>query len=313
MTEHTFQRRALKLRARRTFFRFLRPCLACTFLLIALSLLARVFSVVSGGTLFYTFLPQWQFPVDTGIWRADPTAMTNLLDLLGLGELGSLGGIVFSLRLDGLEQVLVLPVAWRQVITLVVVQVIVLLVTSPLLYGVLAQYRGMLEGRPRPVRGVFRWYSDLRLTAKALAVQVILNLWRLLTMLLCVLPGIVCSVLGNESGSMALLLLALPLTIAGLVVSYCLYLLLLPASYVLARSPEVSVGQAFSRGLALLGGRQGAYCKLNLSFLPWHILGMLFYGIPNLFVIPYVQMSNFLFLDPPPAPEDLGPGGSRTL
>ena len=65
MTEHTQQRRALKLRARRTFFRFLRPCLACTFLLIALSLLARVFSVVSGGTLFYTFLPQWQFPVDS--------------------------------------------------------------------------------------------------------------------------------------------------------------------------------------------------------------------------------------------------------
>ena len=40
---------------------------------------------------------------------------------------------------------------------------------------------------------------------------------------------------------------------------------------------------------------------------------MFFYGIPNLFVIPYVQMSNFLFLDPPPAPEDLGPGGPRTL
>ena len=84
-----------------------------------------------------------------------------------------------SVDVSFISLTLVLPVAWRQVITLVVVQVIVLLVTSPLLYGVLAQYRGMLEGRPRPVRGVFRWYSDLRLTAKALAVQVILNLWRL--------------------------------------------------------------------------------------------------------------------------------------
>ena len=313
MTEHTFQRRALKLRARRTFFRFLRPCLACTFLLIALSLLTKVFSIVSGGTLFYTLLPQWQFPVDSGIWRADPTAMTNLLDLLDRGEMGSLGGIVFSLRLDGLEQVLVLPVAWRQVITLVVVQAVVLLVTAPLLYGVLGQYRGMLEGRPRPVRAVFRWYADLRLTAKALAIQVILNLWRLLTMLLLALPGLVCAVLGNETGSAAFLLLSLPLTIAGLVASYCLYLLLLPASYVLARSPEVSVGQAFSRGLALVGGRLGAYCKLNLSFLPWYVLSMLLYGVPDLFVIPYVQMSNFLFLDPPPAPEAPGADGPMPL
>lgn len=313
MTERTFQRRALKLRAKRTFFRFARPCLSCTLLLIALSLAARLFSLAGGGSLFYTLLPQWQFPVDTGVWRADPTAMTNLLDLMGLGAMGSLGGVVFSLRLEGAELVLVLPVAWRQVLNLAVVQAAVLLVTSPLLYGVLAQFRRILEGRPMPTRALFRWYADLHLAAKALAVQVILNLWRLLTALLCVLPGLVCAVLGNESDSVALLLLSLPLTIAGVVASYCLYLLLLPASYVLARSPEVSVGQAFSRGLALVGGRLGAYCKLNLSFLPWYVLSMLLYGVPDLFVIPYVQMSNFLFLDPPPAPEAPGPDGPMPL
>lgn len=304
MMEHPLQRRAVKLRAKRTFFRFLRPCLVCTFLLIALSLTARIFSVVSGGTLFYTLLPQWQFPVATGIWKADPTAMTNLLDLMGLGRLGDLGGIVLALRLDDLEQVLVLPVAWHQVANMVIIQAVVLLVTAPLLYGVLRQYRSILEGRPLPIRAIFQWYADLRLTGKALAVQVILNLWRLVTILLCALPGLFCAVAGNASQNISLLLLATPLTVAGMVVSYCLYLLLLPASYVLARSPEISVGQAFSQGLALLGGRQGEYCKLNLSLLPWHILGMFFYGVPNLFVIPYVQMSNFLFLDPPPEPED---------
>ena len=53
MTEYpSQQRRALKFRAKRTFFRFLRPCLVCTFLLIALSLIAQLFSVVSGGTFF---------------------------------------------------------------------------------------------------------------------------------------------------------------------------------------------------------------------------------------------------------------------
>ncbi|WP_297716680.1 hypothetical protein [Intestinimonas sp.] len=304
MTEHPFQRRVLKLRAKRTFFRFLRPCLICTFFLLILSMTAQFFSMASGGTLFYTFLPQWQFPVATGVWRADATAMTNLLALMGLGDLGSLGGVIFALRLDELGQVLVLPVAWKQVIDLVVIQAVVLLVTAPLLYGVLGQYRSLLEGRPLPLRAIFRWYADLRLTVKALAVQVILNLWRLVTILLCALPGIFCAVAGNEGGNMSLLLLAMPLSIAGMVVSYCLYLLLTPATYVLVRSPELSVGQAFSRGLALLGGRQGEYCKLNLSFLLWHLLGAFLYGAPNLFVVPYVQMSNFLFLDPPPEPEE---------
>ena len=57
MTEYpSQQRRALKFRAKRTFFRFLRPCLVCTFLLIALSLIAQLFSVVSGGTFFYTIM-----------------------------------------------------------------------------------------------------------------------------------------------------------------------------------------------------------------------------------------------------------------
>ena len=198
MTEYPVrQRRALKLRAKRTFFRFLRPCLVCTFLLIALSLAAQLFSVVSGGTFFYTVMDVRQFPMSTGIWKADADAMTSLLTLMGLGKLGDLGGLVFSVRYDDLGQVLVFPLAWRQVVNVVVIQGIVLLVTAPLSYGVLSQYRGLLEGRVRPGRALFGWYADLRLTAKALAVQVVLTLWRLVSTLLCLLPGILCAAVGT--------------------------------------------------------------------------------------------------------------------
>ena len=307
MTEYPVrQRRALKLRAKRTFFRFLRPCLVCTFLLIALSLAAQLFSVVSGGTFFYTVMDVRQFPMSTGIWKADADAMTSLLTLMGLGKLGDLGGLVFSVRYDDLGQVLVFPLAWRQVVNVVVIQGIVLLVTAPLSYGVLSQYRGLLEGRVRPGRALFGWYADLRLTAKALAVQVVLTLWRLVSTLLCLLPGILCAAVGTLTpNGQIMVLLSSPLLLLGLVAGYYLYVLLLPARYVLARDPSCSVPEAFSNGVSLLAGRRLEYFKLNLSFLPWHIISMLLYGIPDLFVIPYVEMSNFLFLDPPPVPENL--------
>ncbi len=307
MTEHpSQQRRTLKFRAKRTFFRFIRPCLVCTFFLILLSLLAQLFSVVSGGTFFYTIMDVRQFPMSTGIWKADATAMTNLLALLGLERLGDLGGLVFSIRYEDVGQVLVFPVAWRQVVDVVIIQGIVLLVTAPLSYGVLSHYRGFLEGRVRPFRALFGWYVDLRLTAKALAVQVILTVWRLLATLLCLLPGMFCVVAGSiVPNGKIILLLSSPVLLLGLLAGYYLYVLLLPARYVLARDPATSVPQAFSKGLGLLAGRHLEYFKLNFSFLPWHIISMLLYGVPDLFVIPYVEMSNFLFLDPPPVPENL--------
>ena len=307
MTEYpSQQRRALKFRAKRTFFRFLRPCLVCTFLLIALSLIAQLFSVVSGGTFFYTIMDIRQFPMATGIWKADANAMTNLLALMDLGRLGDLGGVVFSVRYDDVGQVLVLPVAWRQVVNVVIVQGIVLLITAPLSYGVLSQYRGFLEGQVRPSRAILGWYTDLRLTAKALAVQVVLTVWRLMATLLCLLPGVFCAVAGTivPSGEI-MLLLSGPVLLLGVLAGYYIYMVLLPARYVLARDPDTSIRQAFSRGMELLAGRRLAYFKLNLSFLPWHVVAMFFYSVPNLFVIPYVEMSNFLFLDPPPEPEVL--------
>ena len=300
------QRKALKFRAKQAFFRFLRPCLVYTLLLIALSLIAQIFSVVSGGTFFYTMMDVRQFPMSTGIWKADANAMTNLLALLGLERLGDLGGVVFSIRDDNLGQVLVLPVAWRQVVNVVVIQGIVLLITAPLSYGVLGQYRGFLEGRARPGRAVFAWYADLRLTAKALAVQVVLTVWRLLATLLCLLPGIFCAVAGSivPNGEL-LLLLSSPVLLLGLLAGYYLYVILLPARYVLARDPGTTVSQAFSGGMELLAGRHLEYFKLNLSFRPWRVLSMFLYSVPDLFIIPYVEMTKFLFLSPPPAPESL--------
>ena len=141
MNGPTLTRRILKARAKRTIARFSRPCIAAACLLLAFTVLARAFSVYAGGALYYLMLDIRQFPMETGLWRADPTLMTTLMSMLGLERLGDLGGMVFALSDAVSGLVIVLPVAWRQLINLVVIQGIVFLVTVPLQYGVLTQFR----------------------------------------------------------------------------------------------------------------------------------------------------------------------------
>ena len=224
--------------------------------------------------------------------------------MLGLERLGDLGGMVFALSDAVSGLVIVLPVAWRQLINLVVIQGIVFLVTVPLQYGVLTQFRSILEGRPAPFRSVLRWYLDLHLTGKALAVQVLLTLWQWAARLVCMVPGLLCLIAGSAfPNGEWMLLLSSSLSILGMLGGYYLYMLLLPARYLLAQSPGLSVRQALSRGFRLLTGRRGDYFKLNLSFLPLQVLSMVLWNIPNLYLVPYMELSNYLFLDPPPDPE----------
>lgn len=293
MNMNNIDRRALKYQAKQTFLRFMRPCALCACLLLCFSMLAQVFIVYTNGALFTFYLDVLQFPMQTGVWKADPTLMGNLLAMVGLEELGDLGGLVFALRDDVAGQVLVMPVAWRQLMKIALIQSLVFLVSVPLQYGVLTQLRQVLEGRPQPLRRLFDWYLDLRLAAKAMAVQIVLSLWRILASTLCALPGILCMLSETES----LILLSPLLSLLGLAAAYALYTMLLPAQYLLARSPELSVGRAVSQGVRLLDGRRMEYFKLNLSFLPWQVLSTFLFNVPSLFVVPYVELSNYLFLD----------------
>lgn len=298
-------RRALKYRAKQTFFRFIRPCVLAAFFLLCFSMLTQVFLSFSGGMLYYDVLDIRQFPLETGIWRATSDVMTNLLTVItGDGRQGMWGGLVFAVRDSAAGSVLVMPVAWRQLMDLVIVHAIVFLLSAPLEFGILNQFRRILEHRPQRLRHLFAWYANPRLTGKSLAVQAVLGLWRLLVSVLCMTPGLFCMLMGDTLPNNDFLLLLAPvLSLLGALLSIYLYSLLLPARYVLAQHPEYSLGQVFSSGLQLLAGRRAEYFKLNLSFLPWQLISVFLWGIPSLFVIPYVELTNYLFLDPPPQPE----------
>lgn len=291
------RRRELKFHARQLFFRYRRPCLVAALLLLCVSFLAQFFSAYTGGALFYTFMDVQQLPLDTGLWLAQPEIMENLMSTMGLQGLGNWGGLLLTLRYDPAGMVVVLPLAWRQLLNLVVVNAVVLLVTSPLEFGVLAQLRRVMEGRPQRLHRLFDWYLDLRLTGKALAVQVVLTLWRVVTALVCALPGLLCLVAGTAlPNGESLLFLSTVLSVLGMLAAYGCYTLLLPARFLLAASPKLSARQALSQGLALTRGRRIEYCYLNLSFLPWTLVSRFFRGVPDLYVYPYTVLTNYLFL-----------------
>lgn len=291
-------RRALKRQAKNVFFQYAVPCVLGAFLLLSVTALTQIFSMVTGGGLYYTWLDTRQFPVESGVWQAGPELMEALLATVGLGEeLSRLGGLVFSLRYEGL--VLVLPLGWVQLIKILGIQALILLITAPLQMGVANQFYRILSGRPGTTRQILGWYSDLRLSGKALAVQVGLAVWRFVTSVACMAPSLLCLAVGSGSPHGEILIVLAPvLSLLGALGGFYLYLLLLPARYVLARSPQCSVPEAFSQGLRLLSGRQGAYLMLNLTLLPWQFASLFLWNIPSLFVIPYRELSNFLFLNP---------------
>lgn len=290
-------RRALKLQARQTFFLYRRPCLLCAFLLLCVSLAAQFFTAYSGGALFYAFLDVRQLPLDTGLWLAGPELMSSLMTTMGLQDLGGWGGVLLTLRYEPMGAVMVLPLAWQQLLRMAAVNAAALVVTAPLEYGVLAQLRWVLEGRPQRPVSLFGWYADLRLTRKALGVQAALALWRLLTTLLCAAPGFLCLAAGTAlPGGESLMLLSTVLSLLGMAAAYGCYTVLLPARYLLAASPERTVRAALVQGFRLAQGRRMEFFLLNLSFLPWYLAAQFLYSVPLLYAYPYSVLSIYLFL-----------------
>ena len=298
------RRRALKLQARQLFFRYRRPCLLAALLVVCLSLLAQTFSAVAGGALYYDFLDVRQLPLGTGLWLADAGLMGELLSTMGLpAAQGAWGGLIFTLRYQPLGVVLVLPLAWRQLLDFLVVQAVVLAVTAPLECGALAQLRRTMDGRPQRLPHLFRWYADPRLTLRSVGLQLLLGAWKGLTALVCAAPGLACLILGAALPEREeLLLLSSLLSLLGLLAAYGCYVLLLPARFLLAADPSLSLRQALSQGLARTAGRRLEFVALNLSFLPWHLLSFFLYSAPQLYAWPYSALSSFLFLEQRPQP-----------
>lgn len=292
----------LKLQAKQTLGHNSKSLFVIGGVLVVLMMLVFLIQALFGGLMAYMPLNLEQFPMQTGMWHADAGLMGDLLTLRGLTNLVGSGGMIFALRIEEMGRVIILLLPWSLLISFLTVQLVVLLILSPFRMGALEQLWAMTTGQVQKPGRVFHWYADLRLIFKALAVQLALSLVRLVSLLLLVLPALFISFSGTEN--LLLLMLGSALSLAGPLVSYYLYCLLLPTQYVLARDPGISLVRAFREGTALFQGQRGVLFSFRLSFLPWNLASAFLNNMPDAYVFPYEELSTILLINTLTPPQE---------
>lgn len=266
--------------------------MAVSGIFLALQMAALYFEMNAGGVLGYYLLSAADYNTTTGIWLAE-------------------GGFTAVLRIDAAGVLLALPLSFHQLGLFAIARGIVFVVTVPLLMGTLEHYYAVLKNRVRPLSTVFRWYLDLRLTAKAIGLGLVLELIKWGTRLLGAVPALALIIWTTgrnleTSAASGLTLLAAFLFLAGSIASYWAYTLVLPARYLLVREPDSSFGHVLSAGVRVFRGRRLDFFLFRLSFLLWYVIVNITYGALGLFVQPYFELANLLYLQSATAP---GPDG----
>lgn len=65
--------------------------------------------------------------------------------------------------------------------------------------------------------------------------------------------------------------------------------------YILAENPEIGALEAINRSKAMMNGHKMDLFVLQLSFLGWHLLGMITFGIAYVWVGPYISATTANF------------------
>lgn len=298
-------RRELKGQAKRTLRQFMRPCIMVSAAVLLFSLITYLVRGYTGGLVFPGMLDPALYPIQTGLWGVSPELMTTL----GLGEFSARGGILAALRVEAAGAVMVYVLPWVQLVPFFITMALVFLVSTPIQYGGLNQLWNVVEGRPVSPKGLFAFYLDLRLTGKALALQFVLSLWEWLAQLVCMAPAMALMMFSAQAdGGSPVWYAVMALMLVGLVVGYYLSLRFVPVRLIMARSPGLSIPDAFRQGAAAFRGRRKEFFSLWLSFLPWHFVSMFTYNLVDLFVFPYQQIAGMLFLTAGEAGEGAGLG-----
>lgn len=61
------------------------------------------------------------------------------------------------------------------------------------------------------------------------------------------------------------------------------------AMYILAENPDIGALEAISRSKAMMKGHKMELFVLSLSFIGWHLLGAVTFGIAYIWIIPYMS------------------------
>lgn len=272
------RRSFIKKQARQAMMHWLRPVMAISGVVLAFQMAGLLFQLNFGGVLSYYIFNAADYTSATGIWMAE-------------------NGVTAILRVDAAGILFALPLSFRQIIVFGLVNLLLFLVLTPLLMGTLEQFHAILSDKLPPLSALFRWYSDLRLTGKAIGLGLVLGLVKWVTRLAGILPGLLALLWAVNHGSSAVyLVLSWLLILVGMAVSYWIYTLVLPARYLLALEPDASIGGVLARGWGIFRDRRLDYFLFRLSFMLWYVSMSISYGFTGLIVLPYAELANLLYL-----------------
>ena len=133
-----------------------------------------------------------------------------------------------------------------------------ILVAGPLQLGLCIYFLKISNGIDPSFFDLFEGFKPL---LNVLFVFIILNVLTILGLIFFIVPGIIVSL--------------------GFSMTY----------YIIAEQPEISINEALELSWKMMDGNKMELFNLHLRFLPWYLLGLLFFIIGVFFVIPWHNLT----------------------
>lgn len=281
--------RQLKLESKKVMGETMPLWIKVTFLFVALQLLFHLLRGSFGGMLGWYLIQLSDYP----------GAVTGYSTIVN--------GFQLVLRMEDLGLVAAISLTYGQILWFLIINLLVFLFLAPIRMASLEQYWIAFRRKKPNFKEILRWYTDPKLFGRSVIIGLILDLGCRLIAIIALLPSSILYVFlysGNligaspeESIKIALMaFLAFALLIGGVLLSFYVYTILYPIRYCLAARPDYSVLQVLRRGMDSVKGYRGEFFKFRLTFLHWYLLSFLTYGVMELYVLPYLSISSFQFL-----------------
>lgn len=109
--------------------------------------------------------------------------------------------------------------------------------------------------------------------------------------LACILPGILCCVVGVAADLVAASVIGAVLYLAGTVLMFIFAFRFSLVFFLLIDHPQMGAVMAFRESARLMDGNKGHMFYIYLSYIGWGILGMLSCGLGILWISPYMNQT----------------------
>jgi len=211
-----------------------------------------------------------------------------------------------SLLLDSL-----LDFTAAEIAIILLLETVSVLILAPLDIGIaelflkLSRNNGTDAGALK-LSGIFGWYLRIKRSLKAFLLQLLLKLMSSVAMIAAVAaPAYFMFRIESQSENgdflldmqaagfytLSLLAAALLSAAARMIVNAWM-----PAVYILAQNPETGVLKAIGSAMRLMRGHKFEYLVFQLSFIPWYIGAGVTFGLLMLYIIPYQNMAEAMFV-----------------